>query len=181
VKGTLDIHRALLAHDVPHEVIRLPMLVLAADELPAALGLPAQRCVVVRMYEADDNLAAVLVRPGDVPDPARLLTLLGARTLRAAPAERINADTEFAAGLVPPFLPALCDHAVTEADVVYTPTGESGTALGIPTRDLMAMTRATIATLCTREEPVVSLDELESLAGFPGPAEPVVSTHSRTA
>ncbi|HVA60820.1 MAG TPA: YbaK/EbsC family protein [Mycobacteriales bacterium] len=174
MKGTLDIHRELLVRDVPHEVVRLPRLVLAADELPEALGLPADRCVAVRVYLADEDLVAVLVRAGDVPDPARLLTLLRARTLRVADADLINASTDYAAGLVaplllPPEVTVLCDAAVPRAAVVYVPTGESGTAVGIPTEDLLAVTGARVAELCNASEPLIELPDLDGdpVAGPP--------------
>ncbi|MDQ1704625.1 MAG: Cys-tRNA(Pro)/Cys-tRNA(Cys) deacylase, partial [Frankiaceae bacterium] len=45
MKDALDVHRSLLAREVPHEVVRLPRLVLSADEIPEAMGLPRDRCV----------------------------------------------------------------------------------------------------------------------------------------
>ena len=47
MKGALDVHRALLAADVPHEVVRLDSRITEADELPRALGLRAG-CLAVR-------------------------------------------------------------------------------------------------------------------------------------
>ena len=35
--------------EVPHEVVRLPRLVLSADEIPGSWALPASRCVAVRL------------------------------------------------------------------------------------------------------------------------------------
>ena len=42
MKDALDVHRSLLAREVPHEVIRLPRLVLSADEIPDAIGPPGR-------------------------------------------------------------------------------------------------------------------------------------------
>lgn len=169
MKGTLDIHRELLARDVPHEVVRLPRLVLAADELPEALALEPQRCVAVRVYETDVAPVAVITRAGEVPDPTRLLNLVGAGSIRAASADRIHEATDFAAGLVPPFLLppdmiVVCDSAVAEVSVVYTPTGESGTAVGIQSTDLLATTRATMADLCSGEGPAIFLEDVDAAA-----------------
>src|SRR4051812_37804255 len=69
MKDALDVHRSLLAREVPHEVIRLPRVVLSADEIPDALELPPERCVAVRMYRADEQVAAVIVRAGATAHP----------------------------------------------------------------------------------------------------------------
>jgi prolyl-tRNA editing enzyme YbaK/EbsC (Cys-tRNA(Pro) deacylase) len=166
VKGTLDIHRELLARDVAHEVIRLPRPVLDARELPEALGLPAERCAAVRVYQADETLAAVVLPCGQAADPARLLNLLGARSLRTAGPDLINSVTDFAAGLVsplllPPEVVVLIDAALTRVNVVYVPTGESGTALGIPSRDLVTLSRATVGELCLPDSARLELGALE--------------------
>jgi Cys-tRNA(Pro)/Cys-tRNA(Cys) deacylase len=161
VKGALDIHRALLARDVPHEILRLPRVVLSADEVPDVLGLPRTHCVAVRMYEADDALVAVVVRAGDVPHPMTVLGATGARTLRPAPADRVNRDTDYAASLVSPLLlpsdvQVLADSCLSEIDVVYAPTGEGGTVLGIPLASLLVASAARVDEFCG---PVSDLDE----------------------
>src|SRR5690349_7862972 len=96
----LDVHRSLLAREVPHEVVRLPRLVLSADELPTALDLPASRCVAVRMYLADEAPVAVIVRAGELPHPGAVLAAAGARSLRPARPDAVNTITDFAAPLV---------------------------------------------------------------------------------
>ena len=154
MKDALDVHRALLAQDVPHEIVRLPRLVLSADEIPAAIGLPAANCVVTRMYLADDRLVAILVRAGDLPHPGSTLTALGARSLRAAPPNLVNERTDFPTSLVcPVLLPAevtvLADACIGLHDVVYTATGDGGTALGIPSRWLLTTSRAVVTELCS--------------------------------
>jgi prolyl-tRNA editing enzyme YbaK/EbsC (Cys-tRNA(Pro) deacylase) len=163
MKDALDVHRSLLAREVPHEVVRLPRLVLSADELPDALDLPADRCVVARVYHADDRLVAVLVRAGQHPHPAAVLEALGARTLRSARPDVVNIHTEFAAALVSPVLlpepmPVLADACIGHHEVVYTATGDGGTALGIPSRWLLTTTHASVAELCVGGSPVIDLD-----------------------
>ena len=167
MKDALDVHRSLLAAEVPHEVVRLPRLVLSADEIPEVLGLPPERCVVVRLYQADDRLAAVLVRAGDQPHPGAVLSALGARSLRSASREAVNEATDFAAALVspallPPDIPVLADACLGHADVVYTATGDGGTALGIPTRWLLTVSRARVAELCGPEHSTIDLDDLDA-------------------
>src|SRR3954471_18058225 len=147
MKDALAIHRELLAKGVPHEIVRLRRIILTADELPEALGLPSSQCVAVRMYEADDNLVAVCVPAGATPAPSALLQATGARRIGLAPVDRINAETDFAGGLAAPLrLPAsvtvLAELTLAAREVLYTPTGESGTALGIHARDLLITSRA---------------------------------------
>lgn len=168
MKDALDVHRSLLAAEVPHEVVRLPRLVLSADELPDVLALPPTRCVVVRLYEVDDRLAAVLVRAGDQPHPGAVLTALGTRTLRTASSSLVNTVTDFAAELVsplllPPDLPVLADSCLGHAEVVYAATGDGGTAVGIPTRWLLTVSRARVTELCGDDRPMIDLgDELDA-------------------
>ena len=150
MRGALDVHRELLARDVPHEVVRLRGTVAAdADDLPRALGLDPCSCVAVRVYVTDVGTVAVLVQAGAVPQPAALLSVLGARTLRPATADEVNAGTDYAAGLVSPVcLPAgvllVADEALRAAEVLYCPVGEGGVALGIRSADLLAASGARV-------------------------------------
>lgn len=163
MKGALDVHRALLAADVAHEIVRLDTRIATADELPRALGL-ATGCLVVRCYRVTpdaggpDAFVAVLVPAGATPDPAGLLPALSARALRPATAADVNAVTASAAGLVspidlPPDVELLADAAVGQSDVVYTAVGEARLALGIRTRDLLVVTGARVATLTCLHDP----------------------------
>jgi len=174
----LDVHRALLAREIPHEVVRLPRLVLSADEIPEVMGLPASRCVAVRLYLADHHPAAVIVRAGELPHPGAVLAALGARTLRAARPDLVNQITDFAAPLVCPVLlpesmPVLADSCVGHTDVVYAPTGDGGTVLGIPSRWLLTASHASVAELCAPDSPTVDLSDdvpgsARSTARMPG-------------
>ncbi|HET6911696.1 MAG TPA: YbaK/EbsC family protein [Mycobacteriales bacterium] len=160
----LDVHRSLLAREVPHEVVRLPRLALSADEIPEIMGLPASRCVAVRMYVADDRHVAVIVRAGDLPHPGAVLAAAAARTLRSMRPDFVNQVTDFAAPLVCPVLlpdsvTVLADSCVGHADVVYAPTGDGGTVLGIPTRWLLTASRASVAELCAPATPTLDLTE----------------------
>jgi len=165
----LDVHRSLLAREVPHEVVRLPRLVLSADEIPDAMGLPADRCVAVRVYLADDTPVAVIVRATQTPHPGAVLSAVGASTLRAVRADTVNMLTDFAATLVSPVLlpesvTVLADSCVGHSEVVYAPTGDGGTALGIATRWLLTASRAAVAELCVPTSAAVDLsDEMHSV------------------
>jgi len=153
VRGALDVHRELLARGVPHEIVRLRGTPAAdADDLPRALDVEPSACVAVRCYATDLGLVAVVVSAGVVPDPRALLDAVGARTLRPATPDEVNAATEYAAGLVSPVaLPdgvlLVADAALTARGVVYCPVGESGVALGIRTADLLQAVGARVAAL----------------------------------
>lgn len=142
MKGALDIARELLGRGVTHEIVRLPRPVVGADDLPDALRLPASRCLAVRVYDVDGTLVAALVPAGTLPDPLALLRATGGGELALARPERVNAATDYAAGLVAPLLlptglTVLADVGATGDGVVYTPTGDTGTALGIGLEDLL--------------------------------------------
>ncbi|MFC5187075.1 aminoacyl-tRNA deacylase [Actinomadura harenae] len=161
MKDALTIHRALLGGETRHEIVLLPYGIATADELPEALGLPAERCLVTRVYtcealyrgefRGDRFLAGAVVCAGRQPHPDAVRREVGARQARPARADSVNAVTEYAAGLVsplllPPAMPLLIDRRILEErspdDVVYTPTGEPSTALGIRLADLRALTSA---------------------------------------
>ena len=155
VKGALDVHRELLARDVPHEMVRLRSRATSADDLPRLLDLP-HGCVAVRCYEVvrdrGTSFAAVLVPAGRLPQPAALLDALGARSVRPARPDAVNAATDYAAGLVspiclPPAVELLADAALGDSDVSYCAVGESEVVLGIRTRDLLVTTGARAASL----------------------------------
>jgi prolyl-tRNA editing enzyme YbaK/EbsC (Cys-tRNA(Pro) deacylase) len=91
-----------------------------------------------------------------------VLAAVGARTLRAAHPDLVNRITDFAAPLVcPVLLPesmvVLADSCVGHADVIYAPTGDGGTALGISSRWLLTSSRASVAELCSPQSPTVDL------------------------
>lgn len=145
MKGALDIHRELLARDVPHEIVRLPRAVLQADEIPDALGLDPTRCLTVRLFVGDGRLVAVAMPAGAVADHTDLGRQLGVGTLRPATAAETNQHTDYGAGLVSPLLlpddvDLYVDASLAAYDVVYAPTGDTGTAIGIRTADLLGVT-----------------------------------------
>jgi prolyl-tRNA editing enzyme YbaK/EbsC (Cys-tRNA(Pro) deacylase) len=160
VKSALDVHRELLAAGVAHEMVRVRGSVQSADDLPVGLGVSQESCVAIRCYVATyadgpDAFVAVLVRAGDTPDPASLLDALQAVAVRAATAGEINRATDYAAPLVCPIglderVVLLADAALGSTDVLYTPTGESGVALGIHTRDLLVAAGARATALTAR-------------------------------
>lgn len=161
MKDALVIHRALLEREAVHEIVRLPVAMAHADELPRALGLPADRCLVTRVYSCEDVrgrpfLTGVIVPAGGRPSAEAVRLTAGARAARPAHADVVNAVTEYAAGLVCPLLlpdsiSLLIDRRLTDRlpadEVVYTATGEASTALGIRAGTLYALCHAKPADL----------------------------------
>ena len=167
MRGALDVHRDLLARDVPHEVVHLPGRLLTADDLPRLLqlerGCVAVRCCVVERDEGA-SFVAVLVPAGTLPAPSRLHEVLGGRSVTAARPEQVNAATDYAAGLVcpvglPPEVEVLADTALEQEPTSYTALGEGGVALGIRTADLLSVTGARrVALTSTAVRRVIDLD-----------------------
>jgi prolyl-tRNA editing enzyme YbaK/EbsC (Cys-tRNA(Pro) deacylase) len=160
VNNALTLHRILLEHDVRHEIVQLPRRVTSVAQLPAVLALPASRCLAVRVYEVDGQHAAIIVQADQVPPVRMVREVTGGRRVRAADADEVSSVTGYAAGLVAPL--ALPDRVAVYADqalaasagdeaVVYTATGESGTALGIGLLDLLALCAAKPAALSGRQ------------------------------
>ena len=152
MKTAMDVHRYLLDRGVVHEIVRLPRPVLQAEDLPRALGVPADQCMTVRIYVAGTRTVAVGLPVGVPPQLEALLRAVGSRTLRAATGQEVNAATDYTAGLVPPLplpgdVPLYVDARLGRYDVVYTATGDSGTALGIRTAELLVSSRARVADL----------------------------------
>jgi len=166
MKDALDVHRSLLAREIPHEIVRLPRPVSSADEIPEVIGLAPQRCVAVRMYVADDRPLAVIVRAGTTPHPGAVLAAARARSLRSARPDAVNELTDFAAPLVSPLLLpddvlVLADACIGHAEVVYAPTGDSGTAVGITSRWLLTASRASVTELCLPETTGAAAGDLD--------------------
>jgi prolyl-tRNA editing enzyme YbaK/EbsC (Cys-tRNA(Pro) deacylase) len=150
MKDALSIHRLLLERQTAHEIVRLPRGITCADELPEALGLPADRCLCTRLYSdsADGLLAAVIVPAGTWPPETVVAGALNVGSVTPAADDLVNEVTDYTADLVAPLMlpdhiTTLVDQKVAGADeVVYTATGESCTALGIRTLDLFALCEA---------------------------------------
>jgi len=160
MNNALTLHRMLLEKDIPHEIVRLPRRISSADQLPAVLALPAKRCLAVRLYEVDDQHAAVIAPPDLVVPVLAVRDATGGRRVRAASDDTISSVTGYAAGLVAPValpdtVPVYVDQAVADqaddATIVYTATGESGTALGIGLAGLLATCAAKPAALAGQQ------------------------------
>ncbi|MQA93101.1 MAG: hypothetical protein GEV11_00135 [Streptosporangiales bacterium] len=179
MKDALAVHRRLLERETGHEIVRLRTTALTADDLPGGLGVPRERCVATQLFLTDPGgrATAVLTRPGDHAPVGALRAATGARHLRPAAAHRVNALTDFAAGLICPILlPATIGvfidrrilARVAPTEIVYTPTGEKRTGLAIALGDLIAACRAAPISL-------VALSEAGDAPSARPPAEDVTA------
>src|SRR3954462_15027368 len=109
MKDALAIHRMLLERETLHEIVRLASAIANADELPRA-GLPPERCLATSVYaftgseRRTPGYLAVIVLAGTAVGADSMRRVLGARTVRPARPDLINAVTDYAAGLVCPLL-----------------------------------------------------------------------------
>lgn len=150
MKDALAIHRWLLAHQVHHEIVRLPRPVTRVEELPETISAAPERCVAVTVFEVAPRIgrefvvavASTLAAP---VMPGAVGGLLGVRTVRPAPAHVVNRATDYAAGLVSPLLlpeelPLLIDDRLDcDDEPVLLATGERHTVLGMRALDLLAI------------------------------------------
>lgn len=162
MKGPLDVHLALLGASVEHEVVHLPRVIVSAGELPEVLGLPSAACGRIRIYHADDVLVATLLPADRSPRPDVIAAATRASIIRLADDDTVNAVTDSVAGLVSPIglpgdLTLIADAAFAAQDVVYTPTGDGGTALKIRAQDLIVYTGARVLDLAG--DPFVGLSD----------------------
>lgn len=142
MKDALAIHRWLLAHQIHHEIVRLPRTLTCSDDLPEVLGVAPETCVRVTVFEVTlrgrTEPVAVVSAVIAPPRPGVIGSLLGARRVRHASAFVINSVTDYAADLVCPLLlpddlSVIVDQRLIAGlgpdESVHTATGERRTAL----------------------------------------------------
>lgn len=179
--GPLDVHQYLVEHDVAHEIVRLPRPAVGAEHLAEVLGLSPRRCLAVYPFHAWTTSADVLVlllTPADstanaVPALGQLIEdhLGEAATLEAAGAELVSRRTDYLAGHVTPLMlpddvivvatPEVSDLAMS---IIYTATGDGGTALGISASDLLELSNAYVLPAPERPSRTTDLDSPASIS-----------------
>ncbi|MEV4167988.1 MULTISPECIES: aminoacyl-tRNA deacylase [unclassified Nonomuraea] len=149
MKDALAIHRWLLAHQVHHEIVRLPRPMTCAEELPETVSAAPERCLMVTVLEVTTRVGSEVVvgvtsPVSSPPTPGAVGGLLGARQVRPAPAHVVNTTTDYADGLVCPLLlpeslqMLIDDRLSMDTEPIFTATGERHTALCIRALDLLA-------------------------------------------
>ena len=150
MKDALAIHRWLLAHQVHHEIVRLPRPMTCAEELPETVSAAPDRCLMVTVLEVTTRVGreAVIAVTSPVSAPPRPGTIggvIGARQVRPAPAHVVNSATDYADGLVCPLLLPdsltmyIDDRVFSGPEPIFTATGERHTALSLRALDLLTL------------------------------------------
>ncbi|MEO3805506.1 YbaK/EbsC family protein [Nonomuraea sp. B1E8] len=158
MKDALAIHRWLLAHQVHHEIVRLPRPMTSAEELPKAVSEAPERCLMVTVFEVATRVGrevvvAVTSPVALPPRPGAVGGLLSARQVRYAQAHVVNAATDYADGLVCPLLlpeslPVFIDDRLrVDEGPVFMPIGERHTALSLRAVDLLTLLPGKLADL----------------------------------
>ncbi|MBX6381623.1 MAG: hypothetical protein IRZ07_01420 [Microbispora sp.] len=155
MKDALAIHRWLLAHQIHHEIVRLPRPLTCSDELPEVLGVGPETCLCVSLFEVSargrTQEVAVVTAVNSCPGPAAVRAVLRAHRVTPASAFTVNSATDYAHGLVCPLLlpddlTILADQRLMERvdpdEVVHTATGERCTALRLRALDLFDLVAA---------------------------------------
>jgi prolyl-tRNA editing enzyme YbaK/EbsC (Cys-tRNA(Pro) deacylase) len=145
VRSFSDVHEALAAQGVAHEIIHLPSSSRTAQLAAEALGVPVSDVVKSLVFVVDAQPVLVLV-PGDATvDTEVLVRELGASEVVIARAREVRETTGFKPGAVPPValatkLPVIADPAVFAPGTVYCGGGTTTTMLRIGSADLETLT-----------------------------------------
>jgi Cys-tRNA(Pro)/Cys-tRNA(Cys) deacylase len=162
--GPLDIHQYLLEHDVHHEIVRLPRPAASAEHLAEVLGVTPRRCLAIHPFHTltpdGDVLVLVLAPADEEPTTATLVSalrdLLHDRLgpdaeLNVAGASLVSRRTDYIAGhlaplLLPPDVIVVSTQGMLDlaTSIIYTATGDGGTALGIEATDLLNLSGAIV-------------------------------------
>ncbi|MEV4454262.1 aminoacyl-tRNA deacylase [Microbispora sp. NPDC004025] len=164
MKDALAIHRWLLAHQIHHEIVRLPRPLTCSDELPEVLGVTPETCLCVSLFEVSArgraHAVAVVSAVNSCPGPAEVGAVLRAHRVTPASAFTVNSATDYAHGLVCPLLlpddlTVLVDQRLMERidpdEVVHTATGERRTALRLRAIHLFDLVAAKPVDLSTAQ------------------------------
>jgi Cys-tRNA(Pro)/Cys-tRNA(Cys) deacylase len=193
--GPLDIHQYLLEHDVHHEIVRLPRPAASAEHLSEVLGVTPRRCLAIHPFHAltrDGDVLVLVLAPADEAPDARTLVfaltdLLRGRLgpdaeLSVAGADLVSRRTDYVAGhLAPLLLPAdvivVSTRGIVDlaTSIIYTATGDGGTALGIGATDLLNLSGAIVL---PSDKPADSgyVDTVDHIELDPIPATPLPSS-----
>ena len=162
--GPLDIHQYLLEHDVHHEIVRLPRPAANAEHLAEVLGVTPRRCLAIHPFHAltaDGDVLVLVMAPADEEVATAILAVALRELLRdqlgpdadlsIAGAALVSRRTDYIAGhlaplLLPPDVIVVSTQGVLDlaTSIIYTATGDGGTALGIAASDLLNLSRAIV-------------------------------------
>lgn len=154
-QGTAAVVRALAARGVRAEVRAFEGSTRTAEEAAAAIGTSVGRIVKSLVFLADEEPVLVLASGANRVDTARLGAALG-RTVRRAEPERVQRETGFAVGGVPPVghrrpLATYVDADLMQFDEVWAAAGTANSVFPISPRRLVEVTGGVVLDLkCER-------------------------------
>ncbi len=123
-----------------------------ADQAARSLGVEPGAVVKSLLFLADGEPVLVLVGGDRRADPVRLRELLGSRRVMIAPPERVEEETGFPPGAVPPVghpapLPTWIDAALVHHPTLYCSGGAPDVMVALSSQDLLRATGGRIARL----------------------------------
>lgn len=158
MRSCADVHDALRARGVEHEIIQLPSSSRSAELAAEALDVPVAWVVKSLLFVADERPVLALVDGAATVDTEALLRELGAREVTFARGREVREITGYKPGAVPPVgletdLLVLADPAVFVPEVVYCGGGTTSAMLRIRAADLERLLGARVAPIARRDRP----------------------------
>jgi prolyl-tRNA editing enzyme YbaK/EbsC (Cys-tRNA(Pro) deacylase) len=155
VRSFADVHDALRARGVEHEIIQLSSSSRTAELAAEALGVPVSWVVKSMVFMADGQPVLALVDGEATVDVEVLSRELVARDVTLARGREVRDLTGFRPGAVPPVglatdIPVLADPAVFAPEVVYCGGGTTTAMLRIRAADLEGLLAARVARIARR-------------------------------
>jgi prolyl-tRNA editing enzyme YbaK/EbsC (Cys-tRNA(Pro) deacylase) len=149
VRSFSDVHEALVACGVEHEIIHLPSSSRTARLAAEALGVPVACIVKSLLFMADDRPVLVLVDGEATVDEHALAGELGAMEVTLARGREVRELTGYKPGAVPPVglatgIPVVADPAVFSQEVLYCGGGSTTAMLRIRASDLRGVIEARV-------------------------------------
>jgi Cys-tRNA(Pro) deacylase len=150
MKGPDRVQAALEAAGLTIQVVALSDSARTAQLAAEAIGAQLGSIVKSLVFLADGEPVLVLVAGDRRADPAKLKTLIGARRVMIADAERVKRETGFSIGGVPPVghlrpLPTWIDRSLARFETVYAAAGHPHTVFPISFEDLVELTNGHVA------------------------------------
>ena len=148
--GPERVQEALDALGLETKVVRLPDSTRTAPEAAKAVGCEVGAIAKSLLFIADDEPLLVVCGGDRRVDTARVAQLIGAQSVKMAPAEEVRRVTGYAIGGVPPLghitsVRTLMDTSLLRWPVVYAAAGAHDALFSVDPQRLLEATGATPA------------------------------------
>ena len=147
--GPERVQAALDKHGIETKVVRLPDSTRTAPEAAKAAGCDVGAIAKSLLFLADGEPLLVICGGDRRVDTERVAGLVGASTVKMAPAEEVRRITGFAIGGVPPLghatsVPILMDSSLLKWPVIYAAAGAHDALFPIEPNTLAGVTGARV-------------------------------------